>query len=66
MAKVKKKTNKSVASRFKVTATGKLLRGHPGRRHKLAKKTSKQKRRLGAPSLVHDGELKMYKNLMGV
>lgn len=60
------KTNKSVASRFKVTATGKLLRGHPGRRHKLAKKSSTQKRRLEHAALVHSGELKMYKRMMGV
>lgn len=63
---VKKKTNKSVTSRFKVTATGKLLRRHPGRRHKLAKKSSKQKRRLEHPALVDKGELKMYKSMMGV
>jgi large subunit ribosomal protein L35 len=63
---IKKKTNKSVASRFKVTASGKLLRGHPGRRHKLEKKSSQRKRSLGQPALVSDGQLKMYKHMMGV
>ena len=62
----KMKTNKTAASRFKVTGTGKLVRHSPGRRHKLTKKTSKRKRSLGNPSLVHAGQLKMYKRMMGV
>ena len=62
----KMKTNKAVAARFKVTGSGKLLRCHPGRRHKLTKKSSKQKRALGHPALVHEGQLKMYKRLLGV
>lgn len=62
----KMKTNKAMASRFKVTGTGKLVRRHPGRRHKLEKKSSARKRHLGQPALVDDGQLKMYKRLMGV
>lgn len=62
----KMKTNKSVASRFKVTGTGKLKRMKPGKRHILTKKTSKRKRRLSKPGLVHDAQLKMYKSEMGV
>lgn len=62
----KMKTNKSVASRFKVTGTGKLLRRRPGRRHKLTKKSSLRKRILARPALVDEGKLKMYKRLMGV
>ncbi len=62
----KMKTRKAVASRFKVTATGKLLRRRPGKRHILTKKTSKRKRQLGKPALVSDGQLKMYKIQMGV
>lgn len=62
----KMKTNKSYASRFKVTGTGKLLRGHPGRRHKLSKKSSLRKRNLARPALVDDSQLKMYKRKMGV
>ena len=45
-AKVKKKTRKSVAKRFKRTAKGKILHKKPGRRHLAASKTRKQKRRL--------------------
>ena len=62
----KMKTNKAVASRFKVTAKGKLMRRSPGRRHKLCDKTSTRKRNLGKDKLVDDGQLKMYKMMMGV
>ena len=44
--KVKKKTRKAVAKRFKKSATGKVLHKKPGRRHLAASKTRKQKRRL--------------------
>lgn len=62
----KMKTNKSVLSRFKVTAKGKLLRRHPGRRHLLSKKSSQRKRQLSHPALVDEGFVKMYKGMMGV
>lgn len=62
----KMKTKKAVAARFKVTANGKLKRGHPGRRHILTKKTPKRKRQLAKPALVDDGFLKTYKRLMCV
>ena len=44
--KVKKKTRKAVAKRFKRSATGKILHKKPGRRHLAASKSRKQKRRL--------------------
>ena len=40
------KTRKAVAKRFKITATGKVLRPHAGRRHLMATKNSKRRRRL--------------------
>jgi len=40
------KTRKAVAKRFKVSATGKVLRPHAGRRHLLASKNAKRRRRL--------------------
>ena len=40
------KTRKSVAKRFKITATGKVMRAHAGRRHLLATKNSKRRRKL--------------------
>lgn len=62
----KMKTNKSHASRFKLTGSGKLLRRHQGRRHKLSKKSSVQKRNLGRAVLVDESQLKMYKRTMCV
>jgi len=62
----KMKTRKAVKAKFKVTATGKLLQRHAGRRHKLTKKSSKRKRRLLKESLVNKAQTKMYSRLMGV
>lgn len=39
------KTKKSVAKRFKLTATGQLMRRTPGFRHLLSAKSTKAKRR---------------------
>ena len=51
MAKVKKvklklKTHKGAAKRFKLTGTGKVMRHHSFARHILTSKPSKRKRRL--------------------
>jgi large subunit ribosomal protein L35 len=40
------KTRKSVAKRFKITGTGKVMRAHAGRRHLLSTKNAKRRRRL--------------------
>lgn len=66
MPKIKAKTKKAVMSRFKVTGTGKLTRRHPGRRHKLTKKSSQRKRRLGHNAFVDKSFEKTYKRLMVV
>jgi large subunit ribosomal protein L35 len=50
------KTRKSVAKRFKVTATGKVLRTRGGRRHLLQCKSAKRKRKLAKAVLVHDSD----------
>ena len=47
------KTRKAVAKRFKITATGKVLRSHAGKRHLLATKSPKRRRKLGS-SVVAD------------
>ncbi len=46
------KTRKAVAKRFKVTATGKVLRMRSGKRHLLASKSPKRRRNLGTAKLV--------------
>jgi large subunit ribosomal protein L35 len=62
----KMKTRKAVKARFKVTGTGKLKRTRPGRRHILTKKSANRKRHLAKARLVDEGQVKMYKILMGV
>ena len=49
------KTKKSIAKRFKQTATGKLVRRSPGQRHLMRKKSVKQKRRNSKDKLVAPG-----------
>lgn len=46
------KTKKSVAKRFKITATGKVLRAHAGKRHLLTGKGAKRRRALGKAAVV--------------
>jgi len=51
------KTKKSVAKRFKITATGKVLRSRAGRRHLLAGKSPKRRRSLRAGGQVHETDV---------
>ena len=46
------KTKKSVAKRFKITARGKVLRPHAGKRHLLQTKNSKRRRGLRHMAVV--------------
>lgn len=46
------RTRKSVAKRFKITATGKVLRRRAGGRHLLQGKRPKRRRSLAKPALV--------------
>ena len=46
------KTRKSVAKRFKITGTGKVLRRGAGKRHLLQGKNSNRRRSLGKDKLV--------------
>ncbi len=46
------KTRKSVAKRFKVSATGKISRSRAGRRHLLANKAPGRRRKMGKSKLV--------------
>lgn len=49
----KQKTHRGAAKRFKVTAKGKVKRGHSMRSHILTKKSSKRKRKLRKSALAH-------------
>ena len=54
----KLKTNKSVAKRFKVTGTGKIVRKRPGRAHLMRKKNAKRKRRLALEACLTGANLR--------
>ena len=49
------KTKKSVAKRFKLTGTGKLMRRTPGFRHLLRNKSTSAKRRATRDKVVAPG-----------
>lgn len=55
------KTRKSVAKRFKITASGKILGNSPGRRHLAAVKNRKRLRKLAKTKVIsesNDGRIK--------
>ena len=60
----RRKTKKSASKRLKVTATGKILRRRPGLRHLASSKSSKRKRKLGKPALVHSTMLDRMKECL--
>jgi len=58
------KTKKSVAKRFKITGTGKVMRSHAGKRHLLQGKNSKRRRRLGKSTVMdHTDTYRITQNL---
>jgi large subunit ribosomal protein L35 len=57
----RRKTKKAVAKRFKVTATGKVLRTQASRRHMLASKSAKRKRQLAKAALVDETDVARIK-----
>lgn len=54
--KAKLKTHRGAAKRFKVTATGKVLRMHSGKRHLLGTKLANRMRRLRKLTKVHTAD----------
>jgi len=50
--KMKLKTHRGAAKRFKITSTGKIMRSHSGRRHLLGTKKPKRMRHLGHAVVV--------------
>ena len=52
--KLKLKSKRGAVKRFKLTATGKVKRGHSMKRHILTKKSQKRKRQLRGTTLVHE------------
>ena len=60
--KVKNKTNKGIAKRIKITGTGKVLIGKPGRRHLAISKTAKRRRQLRRKTVLKGLIAVHYKN----
>ncbi len=54
--KLKLKTHRGAAKRFKVTANGKILRMHSGKRHLMGTKSPKRMRHLKKLTLVHPAD----------
>ncbi len=52
MAKIKMKSNRSAAKRFKTTGSGKIRRMAGGKSHLNVKKARKRKRRLMSPDII--------------
>ncbi|MGH9452475.1 MAG: 50S ribosomal protein L35 [Terriglobia bacterium] len=55
--KLKLKTHKGAAKRFKITATGKVIRGHAYARHILTSKSSNRKRKLDQTTTVSPSDV---------
>ncbi|HKR58124.1 MAG TPA: 50S ribosomal protein L35 [Pyrinomonadaceae bacterium] len=60
----KLKTHKGAAKRFRITATGKIKRGHSHARHILTKKTNKRKRLLDIDALVSPSDQKRVEAML--
>ncbi|HKA19401.1 MAG TPA: 50S ribosomal protein L35 [Blastocatellia bacterium] len=60
----KLKTHKGAAKRFRLTATGKVKRGHSHARHILTKKSTKRKRGLDIDVLVSTADEKPTKRML--
>lgn len=64
MAKVKAKTRKSAAKRFKITATGRVLHKKRGKSHLLSGKTRKRKRSLRQLAEITGGDKRRILKMM--
>jgi large subunit ribosomal protein L35 len=60
----KAKVKKAIKKRFKLTASGLLMRRSQGRKHLLAKKSAKQKKRLLKAKIVSPSYHSLYAKLM--
>ena len=60
----KLKSHRGAAKRFKVTATGKVVRRRAMKSHILTKKSTQRKRRLRQPTTVHPTMEKTIKELL--
>lgn len=54
--KMKLKTHRGAAKRFKITSTGKIIRRHSGMRHLLGTKKPRRMRKLGKSAVVNPAD----------
>ena len=64
MAKLKMKTNRSAAKRFKVTGSGKVMHFRAGKSHLLRKKNRKRKRNLKKDVVLSSANISAVKKLI--
>lgn len=64
MAKIKMKTNRAAAKRFRITGGGHLRRRKSGHKHGMFNKSRKRNRRLGQSDTVHGDIEKRLKLLL--
>ena len=62
--KRKIKTHRGAAKRFKITANGKILRMHSGKRHLLGTKLPKRMRRLRKLALVDPADVPRVRRML--
>ena len=60
----KMRTRKTAAKRFRITATGKIMRQNTGKGHLMIKKSSSRKRRLTLESTVSHGEMQKVRRMV--
>jgi large subunit ribosomal protein L35 len=58
------KSNRGAAKRFSKTGSGGFKRGQSHLRHILTKKSSKRKRQLGAPAMVHESDVPLIRRML--
>jgi large subunit ribosomal protein L35 len=64
MRNKKLKTHRGAAKRFKITATGKILRMHSGKRHLLGTKAANRMRRLKKLTQVHPADAPKVRRML--
>lgn len=62
----KMKTHKGTAKRFRVTGTGKIVRGKAFKSHILEKKSPKRKRGFRQEAEVHEANTEVIKKKLGL
>lgn len=62
--KIKRKTHRGAAKRFRVSAGGKILRMHSGKRHLLGTKPAKRMRRLKKLTQVDPADARSVRRML--